>query len=330
MSSAPVRPRMSDVAREAGVALATVSRVLNAPELVAAATREKVQAAVARLGYVPDLNAGSLASARSRIVGAVVPTLVNAWFADTMEGLAAELAPAGYQLMLAQSSYHAQAEAGLVQTFLGRRVDALVLTGGQHDAAVRAALRKLRLPVVETWDLPAQPIDLAVGFSNEAAGGAVGRHLRGRGRRRVGFLGADEPRSLQRREGLRRALGVGTVPSELVAPPPTLESGQAALQRLLAREPRLDAVFCSNDILALGALLHCRGHGLAVPGRLAVIGFSDLAIARAAWPALTTVRVDAQALGRQAGRLLMQRLSGQRPARRVVDVGFELVERESG
>lgn len=322
--------RMSDVAREAGVALATVSRVLNAPELVAPATREKVLGAVARLGYVPDLNAGSLASARSRIVGAVVPTLLNAWFADTMEGLAAALAPAGYQLMLAQSNYHAQAEAGLVQAFLGRRVEGLVLTGGQHDDAVRATLRRLRLPVVETWDLPEKPIDLAVGFSNVAAGEAVGRHLRERGRRRVGFIGADEPRSLQRRDGLQRALGVPAVPCELVEPPSTLEAGEGALQRLLEREPRLDALFCSNDILALGALLQCRRQGWAVPDRLAVVGFSDLAMARAAWPALTTVRVDAQALGRAAGRLLLQRLAGQKPARRVQDLGFTLVERDSG
>ncbi len=328
--------RMADVAVAAGVALVTVSRALNEPDRVSPVTLARVRAAVKQLGYVPDLTAGSLASARSRIVGAVVPTLSNAWFADTMDGLAAALAPAGYQLMLAQSSYHPDAEAGLVDAFLGRRVDAIVLTGATHEKAVRAKLRRMGLPVVETWDLPKSPIDMAVGFSHIGVGEAVGRFLLARGYRRIGFLGAQEERSLKRLAGLRAVLekhGLEEtgLPIELVPPPSSIAAGAAAMARLAAHCPALDAVFCSNDILAMGALLHCRQQNWQVPQRMAVVGFSDLAMAQAAFPPLTTVRVQATELGRRAGEMLLERFAGAAKPRggKVLDLGFSLVERAS-
>lgn len=328
--------RMLDVARAAGVASVTVSRVINHPETVAQAKRELVQATIRQLGYVPDLTAGSLASTRSRIVGAIVPTLSNAWFADTMDGLAAALAPQGYQLMLAQSSYHPREEAGLVDAFLGRRVDAIVLTGVSHEKSVRDKLRRLRLPVVETWDLTDDPIDMAVGFSNAGVGAAVAQYLRERGHRRIGFVGADEVRARKRLDGLQAQLaelGMAPAEAELLPPPSTIDAGAQAFTRLLERAPHIQAVFCSNDILGVGALLACRQHGWAVPGRIAVVGFSDLAMAAASYPTLTTVQVQPRELGRQAGEVLLRRLQGQarpgRRAQRVIDMGFRIVPRES-
>ncbi|MHA7685623.1 LacI family DNA-binding transcriptional regulator [Cupriavidus sp. PET2-C1] len=332
----PGAVRMSDVARAAGVASVTVSRVINHPDTVAPATRELVQATIRQLGYVPDLTAGSLASARSKIVGAIVPTLSNAWFADTMDGLAAALAPQGYQLMLAQSSYHPREEAGLVDAFLGRRVDAIVLTGVSHERSVRDKLRRLGLPVVETWDLTDDPIDMAVGFSNAGVGAAVAQYLCERGHKRIGFIGADELRARKRLDGLQSRLAeLGMAPAEvdLLPPPSTIDAGAQALTRLLERAPRIQAVFCSNDILGVGALLACRQHGWQVPGRIAVVGFSDLAIAAASYPTLTTVQVRPRELGRHAGEVLLRRLQGAarpgRRAQRVMDLGFRIVPRES-
>lgn len=326
----PRKPRMQDVADAAGVALVTVSRALNEPGKVKPDTLARVQVAVEALGYVPDLTAGSLASSRSYIVGAIVPTLANAWFADAMEGLAAGLAPHGYQLMLAQSQYHPQSEAGLVDAFLGRRVDAVVLTGRSHPKAMRERLRAQGLPVVEIWDLPRQPIDMAVGFSHPALGEAVGRYLLGKGHRRVGFVGADEERSRLRLQGLCAGLGQAEVPCEFVAPPSSIESGRQAVGRLCARAD-LSAVFCSNDLLAIGALMHCRSQGWAVPERLAVVGFSDLPVAEAVAPALTTVRIEAMAIGQRAAGMLLERFAGKtlQPRDRIVDLGFRLVARES-
>jgi LacI family gluconate utilization system Gnt-I transcriptional repressor len=321
---------MQDVADAAGVALVTVSRALNEPDKVRPGTLARVQVAVEALGYVPDLTAGSLASSRSHIVGAIVPTLANAWFADAMEGLAAGLAPHGYQLMLAQSQYHPQSEAGLVDAFLGRRVDAVVLTGRSHPKAMRERLRAQGLPVVEIWDLPKQPIDMAVGFSHPALGESVGRYLREKGHTRVGFVGADEERSRLRLQGLCTGLGQADVPCEFVVPPSSIDSGREALARLCAGAD-VSAVFCSNDLLAIGALMHCREQGWPVPQRLAVVGFSDLPVAQALTPALTTVRIAAREIGERAARMLLERFAGAhfQPRDRIVDLGFRLVARES-
>jgi LacI family gluconate utilization system Gnt-I transcriptional repressor len=324
---------MSDVARAAGVARVTVSRVLSDPDSVAPATRAAVQEAVARLGYVPNLNAGTLASSRSRIVGAIVPTLSNAWFADTMDGLSRVLGAAGYQLLLGQTGYDIDAEAKLVDAFIGRRVDALVLTGTSHHARVRPRLRKAAIPTVECWDLCDDPIDMVVGFSNEATGEAVAAHLLARGCRRFGFLGADEDRARKRLHGFRAAIaraGAGDVMVQATAPPSSIEDGATGLARLLASTPDLQAVFCSNDTLALGALLECRRRGLAVPENLAVVGFSDLPVAAACVPPLTTVRIESRALGERIGELLSQRLRPDPPvAARIHDLGFSLAIRES-
>jgi LacI family transcriptional regulator, gluconate utilization system Gnt-I transcriptional repressor len=324
--------RMSDVAQAAGVALATVSRAINEPDKVAPETRAQVEAAVRKLGYVPDRTASSLASSRSRIVGAVVPTLANVWFAETMEGLAAELGRAGYQLMLAQSSYVPRAEAGLIDAFLGRRVDALVLTGSLRDASERARLRRMQLPVVETWDLPAKPVDMAVGFSNEQVGAEVARRLLKAGRRRIAFLGADEQRSLMRRTGLERelqAMGMSLLAAKYVPPPSSIPLGRELMARLAADHPDVDAVFCGNDFIAIGAMMWARAQGWDIPGRLAVVGFSDLPIAEATWPPLTTVKVRGAEMGRRAGEMLLARLRGEEPPRKVVDIGFEFVERST-
>lgn len=325
---------MVDVARIAGVSRATVSRAISHPDLVSPETLAAVQAAIAQLGYVPNLNAGSLATRRSRIVGAIVPTLSNSWFAETVDGLGEVLEENGYQLLLGQSRYREAGEESLVDTFIGRQVDALVLTGVEHGDAVRRKLRAFGKPVVETWDLTDDPIDMVAGFSNEATGDAVARYLCERGYRQLGFLGAHEARANKRLAGFRAGaarLGLPDIESEFVPPPSTIEDGARLLHRLLARVPVLQAVYCSNDTLGIGALLACREAGLAVPQRMAVVGFSDLAIAAASQPALSSVRVQAREMGRQAARMVLARLSGPADADtvRVADLGFSVIGRQS-
>ncbi|WP_179284194.1 MULTISPECIES: LacI family DNA-binding transcriptional regulator [Alcaligenaceae] len=333
MKNPPARVQMADVARAAGVARVTVSRVISAPATVAPKTRAAVEAAIARLGFVPNLNAGTLASRRSNIVGALVPTLSNSWFADTMDGLAATLSNAGYQLLLGQTRYDEEEARRLVSAFIGRRVDAIVLTGTRHGSAIETMLARAGIPVIECWDLTDTPIDTVVGFSNTDAGAAVARHLVARGCRNLGFIGADEDRSNQRLQGFREtalALSGKDVAVHRVAPPSSIDDGARGAALLMSRQPRLDGVFCSNDTLALGALLAARREGWPVPARMAVVGFSDLPVAAASVPALTTVRIDSRALGVRVGELLAQRLRGAVPDdKRIHDLGFSLIVRES-
>jgi LacI family gluconate utilization system Gnt-I transcriptional repressor len=323
---------MEDVARATGVSMITVSRAVNAPDKVAPATLSRVLAAIDRLRYVPNLTAGSLASNRSRIVAAIVPTIANSIFSETVDGLAQALAPRGYQLLLGQTRYRAAEEAALVDAFLGRRVDGLVLTGVQHARGVRARLQDAGIPVVETWDLTSRPIDMLVGFSNRAAGEAAAHYLAGKGYCTLGFIGGDDDRSVARLDGFRAAAAVHRSGEVVVARVPassSLAEGGVAMAELLERHRPPRAVFCSNDMLAAGALFECQRRRIGVPAQVAIMGFADLPIAAGVAPALTSMQVRSTEMGQRVGSMLLARLAGAPQAERRVDGGFAVVERAS-
>jgi LacI family transcriptional regulator, gluconate utilization system Gnt-I transcriptional repressor len=323
---------LHDVAKLAGVAPITASRALNHPAQVSAEVLKKVGDAVARTGYVPNLLAGGLASTRSRLVAAVVPTISGPVFLETVQSLTEALAERGYQLMLGQAGYEGSREDALLEAIIGRRPDGIVLTGIVHSADGRRRLLASGIPVVETWDLTPTPIDMLVGFSHADVGRAVATFLYGKGRRRLGVVSGDDERARRRLDAFvaaARALGLPDVPSVLVPAPTTLKRGRAALDELLQRAPDTDAVFCSSDLLALGVLTQARARGIAVPERLAVVGFGDMEYAADLEPALTTVHIKGAAIGRQAAQFIVDRAEGREVAQRVVDIGFSIVERHS-
>jgi LacI family gluconate utilization system Gnt-I transcriptional repressor len=327
---------MEDVARRAGVSQMTVSRALRTPEKVASATRARIAAAVAELDYVPDLAAGGLAARRSGIVAVIVSTLENSIFAATVQGLSAALHGQGYAVLLGASDYSREGEEELLRAVLGRRPDGIVLTDYVHTPAARRLLAAAGVPVVETWELPAAPIDTAVGFSNHAAGWAMTLALHGYGYRRIAFVGSaaeDDRRGRLRREGYRAALAeLGAGPPREVGLPAAvtgITDGPAALGALLAGCPDADAAFCVVDALAAGLLLACRRRGLDVPGRLGVAGFGDFDLAHPDALDITSVRVAGRTIGAAAGELLLARMRGEPTAAKVRDVGFEVVRRGS-
>lgn len=324
--------RMEDVARLAGVSMITVSRAIREPGKLAPATLRKVAAAIRKSGYVPNLTAGSLASNRSRIVGAVVPTIDNSIFAETVRGMSEVLEAAGYQLLLGQTAYRKDAEEALVQAFLGRRVDGIVLTGIGHSPATVKRLRASGVPVVETWDLTAKPIDMLVGFSNRDAGAALGRHLLGRGYRRLGFVGGAEERSRSRYSGFAAAAaavpGASVVRQELEAGT-SYSGGREAIGRFLASPEPPQACFFGNDALAIGALMECTRRGLRVPQDMAIAGFADLDIASEVSPSVTTVQVGSRSIGEKAAQMLIDRFAGREIGTKTIDLGFSIVSRES-
>lgn len=199
-------PTLIDVAKVAGVSPITVSRALGRPEVVAAATRKRVQEAVRATGYVPNLAAGALASSRSRLVAIFLPTIANSIFADTVQALTDRLAVAGYQTLLGLTGYQPEQEEALLEAVLGRRPDGIVLTGTEHSKASRQRLARVGIPVVEAWDLCRKPLDMLVGFSHEAVGQAVAQYLLGKGYRRISVVTLDDPRGLRRYRSLVQAL----------------------------------------------------------------------------------------------------------------------------
>lgn len=323
---------MEDVAREAKVGRMTVSRALNEPERVSPASLAAVQAAIERLGYVPNLNAGSLASNRSRIIGAVIPTIENAFFSETISGLSQTLAVKGYQLLLGECLYNAAEELRLIDAFVGRRVDGIMLIRTSEPADLETRIRRCGIPFVEAWDTANGMIDMLVGLSHKEAGAAAARYLAGRGRGRLGYLGSHETRSTARLHGLRAAAkraGLPKVEAVMLDRPTGITDAAGMLGTLLEARPELDALFCSSDMLAAGALFECQRRGIRVPEDLAIMGFADLPIASATHPGITTIRVPSLEIGRLAGAMLLDYLDGNAPARPRIDLGFSIVERGS-
>jgi LacI family gluconate utilization system Gnt-I transcriptional repressor len=325
---------VNDVARLARVSAITVSRALNSPEQLSADTLERVRGAIRSTGYVPNLLAGGLRSAKSKLVAAVVPTITGPVFLDTIQALTDALDEHGYQLMLGQAGYKDSREDALLDAIIGRRPTGIVLTGMMHSAEGRRRLMNSGIPVVETWDLTPTPIDMLVGFSHERIGEAAAQFLHRRGRRHPGLISGDDPRAARRTQGFsdawRKLAGKdATVPVEWVPAPTTLASGRKGLGRMLGADPDVDAIFTSSDLLALGVLMEAQARGLAVPYQLAIMGFGDLGLLAGVTPALTTVHIDGTRMGKMAAGFIIDRSEGREVADRVVDIGFSIIERES-
>jgi LacI family transcriptional regulator, gluconate utilization system Gnt-I transcriptional repressor len=323
---------LHDVAKLAGVAPISASRALNTPNQVSPELLARVTDAVARTGYVPNRMAGGLASARSRLVAAVVPTISGPVFQATIQALTLVLAERGYQLMLGQSGYTHSREDDLLDAIIGRRPDGIVLTGVMRSPVGRKRLLASGIPVVETWDLTPTPLDMLVGFSHEAAGQAVAGFLVARGRRRLAMIAADDDRSGRRSQAFERATVLAGLSPPVVIrveAPTTVSAGRRAMVELLDRTQDIDAVFCSSDLVALGAMTEAQARGMSVPGQVAVVGFGDLEFAAALHPALTTVHIDGASIGQQAAKFILDRASGLEVAERVVDVGFSIIQRSS-
>jgi LacI family gluconate utilization system Gnt-I transcriptional repressor len=319
-----------DVARVAGVSAMTVSRAVNTPERVPSATLSKVQEAIAKTGYVPNLLAGGLRSNKSRLVAALVPTLVGPVFNETVQALTAALTEKGYQLMLGQTGYEGTHEDDLLGAIIGRCPDGIVLTGVSHSVETRRRLLASGIPVVETWDLTPTPIDMLVGFSHTAVAEAVCRRLHEAGRRRLAVIAADDERAVRRSAAfVATALKLGLEEPRVytVRAPTTLGSGRGGLRALLETRPDTDAIFCSSDLLALGVLTESQAMHIDVPSRFSIIGFGDLDFARDLHPALTSVRIDGSRIGREAARCIVERAEGRTVPENVIDIGFTIIER---
>src|SRR6201995_3016989 len=321
-------PTLSAVAKLAGGSSITVSRVVRLPSLVARDTRPGVEAAIRELGYVPNQLAGALASgARTRSVGVLVPTIANSIFADTAQGLSDELEPLGYGVILAHSRYDADREDHILSALLARRPEAIIMVGSPATEDGARLLRRAGIPIVETWELPPDPIDAVAGFDNYAAGVAVAQHLLAQGRKRWEFSGGDDPRATRRWNGFADTLGRrgAAEPRRLV-----LDRNASGSVAALAELPDVDAVFAANDAHAIGFMSGLRHAGLLRDGPassqpVAVIGLGDLEMGRLISPSLSTIRVHGDAIGRTAAKLMLSREGPRR-----VDLGFELGLRDSG
>ncbi len=336
------RVTLIDVARLAGVTSITVSRYLREPHRLAPETADRVRLALAQTAYVPHKQAGHLASGHSSMVAALIPNVGHSIFGDTVQGLAEQLQPAGYELLIAATGYSLEREEEQLRAVLGWLPAAVLVTGRQHSAGSTALLTRARdtgVPVIEMWDHQRQQHPFAqVGFSHASVGQAMARHLIERGHAQLAYVDTpvtDDVRAHERGDAFLREARRANVPAHTLhtAAADAFDAGREALQTWLdaqAAEPPaqaaarrkggdraladVTAMAFANDHLAAGALLHARRVGLAVPGRLALLGFGDFPIARQLDPPLSTVRLPRLEIGHETARQVLAALRDGVPA----------------
>jgi LacI family transcriptional regulator, gluconate utilization system Gnt-I transcriptional repressor len=330
------RTTLSDVASSAGVSAVTVSRALRHPDMVSAELRARVERAVDELGYIPNRLAAALASARTHTVGALVPSLTNGVFADYLRALHDVFLPAGCQILVSNTRYAPDEEEKAIATLLGQHPEAMIVAGIDQTPAGRAMLANSGIPVVQTMELADDPIDINIGVSQHDAGRDATRYLFDLGHRRIGQISARlDARSRRRIEGYRQAMGefgIDATPLVAITPrPSTVRLGAELFAELLARNPDVEAVFCCNDDLALGALFECHRRGISVPDEMSIVGFNDLEFCASAYPSLTSVAIPRYEMAEKAARIVLDiiRGPGERPPETRIDLGYRIVERQS-
>lgn len=335
MNTTTNTPKLEDVARLAGVSTATVSRCLNDPSKVAESTRKKVSEAVAALGYSPNFGARVMAARRTMTIGAIIPTMENAIFARGLQAFQERLHEKGYHLLVASSSYSPEREADEIRALVARGAEGLLLIGEGRPEEISSFLRQRGIPTLLAWVYDANALFATVGFDNKAPMQDLARIVLSKGHRVLGMISAEtrhNDRARARVDGVRAAMreaGLADAALSLVETPYGIDTGADAFETLMARTPRPTAVFCGNDVLAVGALKRAKEMGLAVPDDVSITGFDDIELASVVDPALTTVHVPHRAMGQAAADALVAMIERPSAAHEGKRLEAHVLERQS-
>jgi len=340
------RPTLHDVAVMAAVTRITVSRYINNPDKVATETGARIRAAIERTGYVPNRQAGQLASGASRIVAALIPNVGHSIFAETIQGLSEGLQGSGRELLLLVTGYSMEREEAQLRALGGWAPAALLVTGHHHTPAATRLLRQAQAggaAIIEIWDKPAQePAQdgahngfARIGFDHWHTGRGMAQHLLAQGHQSLAYVDsgvAEDFRAHVRGQGFAAACKAAGAKVRVwrADTGDVFEAGRKALRQLRALRGRqaVSAVAFANDHLACGALMQASQTGVAVLRQLAILGFGDFPIARQLTPALSTVRPPCAQIGLLAARSLLDAQgSGQCPASHTLHC--ELIARAS-
>jgi LacI family transcriptional regulator len=315
----PYLPTLEDVAREANVSTATVSRCLNMPDKVTEKTRARVMAAVKLLGYSPNFGARALAAKRTNTIGAVVPTLENAIFARGLQAFQEEVTRNGATLLVASSGYQQDIEEDQIRNLVARGADALLLIGNDRSEEIYTFLKKRGIPWVIAWNFQNEPNHCFVGFNNRSAAKEITEKAIKLGHTRIAMIAGitrGNDRARDRLLGVKDAIIENGLPIErfiAIETPYSFADGGDTIEKLLEIEPRPTVVICGNDILAVGAIKRLKSLGLNVPEYISITGFDDIEVASVIEPELTTVHVPHRAMGTKAAESLLKMIEQDDP-----------------
>jgi len=316
-------PTLQDVAAAAKVSTATVSRCLNFPEQVAEATRTKVSEAVRRLGYSPNFGARAMAARRTNTIGAIIPTMENAIFARGLQSFQEELRQHGFTMLVASTSYRPDIEEEQIRSLVARGADALLLIGHDRDPEIYRFLEAQGVPALVTWAFDANSNRPSIGFDNKDAMKDLASKVIDLSHSRLALISAkidQNDRAAARLNGIEDAMsqaGLDASTLDCIETMYGIEEGAAAFETLMAQTSRPTAVFCGNDVLAVGALRRARQLGISVPHDISIVGFDDIELAQVAYPSLTTVHVPHRDMGRCAGRALADLIKNETPLKTI-------------
>lgn len=319
----------SDVARLAEVSTATVSRTLNTPNLVRPEVRERVEAAVEKLGFIPNDSARALRQNKTRLIGVVVPTLSYALYAEFYQKLQEALAKHGFFALLATSEYDLHVEAEQAIRLIRQGAQGLVLVGKVREKRLSDFLAASRVPTVNTYVVDPTDNTNNVGFDNVKAIESAVDHLIALGHRRIAMLSGittgRNDRALARRRGYEATMQRHGFETEgwVEEAPYTIAGGRSALRSMLDRALKPTALVCGSDMLAIGALQECKMRSINVPRDLSIMGFDDLEIAAHLDPPLSTVEVPSKEMGMTAAECIVGLCLGtELPSRTVFETGL--------
>lgn len=310
-------PRLADVAKAAKVSTATVSRVMNNPEVVSDEIKERVHQAIRKLKWVPNASAKALATSRTHTVGAIMPTLDHQNFARIVESLQTTIAAARYELLVGVTYYQRDVATHQARTMLEHGVEALVLVGADQPEELLALLDEKRVPYVLVYVAPGTaPGRNVIGYDNYKAFATITKYLLDLGHRSFGMIAQDtafNDRARARREAVRNTLaeeGLAIKPRHFIEGAWKFEDGMRAFETIMSSEDPPTAIICGNDYLASGCVLQAQKMNIDIPGDVSVTGFDDIDLARLLQPAITTMKVPDALVGEMAGQFFIDVLQG--------------------
>jgi LacI family transcriptional regulator len=309
---------LADVAEQAQVSTATVSRCLNSPERVDPNTRERVFKAIDALSYTPNFGARAMAARRTQTVGAVIPTIENSIFARGIQAFQEELSNHGFTLLVASSSYKPAREEEQIKNLIARGAEGLLLIGYDRNPVIYEFLRNRKIPVLVTWAFDPSESRPAIGFNNVEAMSNLTKKIIELGHRQIGFITAslqNNDRARNRFKGIQEAMKKADLPEknlQLVQTSYSIENGSKAFEKIMGGKQRPTVVIGGNDVLAVGALRKAIEMGFRIPDDVSVTGFDDIELAQVVDPPLTTVHVPHRRMGTRAAQILVALINGEK------------------
>ncbi|MEZ8824058.1 substrate-binding domain-containing protein [Vibrio amylolyticus] len=326
------RPTLQDIADKIGITKMTVSRYMRNPESVAVKTREKIAKVIEEVGYIQNRAPAMLSKSSSKAIGILLPSLSNQVFASFAEGIEAVTKVNGYETLIAHIGYSPEEEERKVASLLSYQVDGLIFTETQHTQRTLKMIKTAGVPVVETMELPENAIDMVVGLDHKKASYTVVKQMIDAGKTNIAYFGARlDSRTQLRMDGYQQAMKeAGLTPNCILTEAHSNYTlGGELLAQALTQTPNLDGVFCTNDDIAIGAMMYAQSHGIDVPNQLSVVGYNALDIGQAITPKLTSVDSPRYEIGKKSAELLIDALAGKPSEQKVFDLGFTISTGES-